>query len=176
MLGFAALSELALGEIPDGIDVPPGTGGGIDIALVSAERIVVFEASRSRIVIFESSGPRVRFEQMSAKLPYKRGDKWVTDRDPDEESYYAADITNELTARNTTPIEGQPEILLSGVTKLADPVIQTTIVAGVTRTFVVVFLGGVEDEPPSDWFWTARVRCANGERFDNTTHFNRVDT
>jgi hypothetical protein len=176
MLGFAAIGELALGELPNEVGSQPDPGGTVDIALLSAERIVVFEASRSRIVIFESSGPRVRFEQMSAKLPYKRGDKWVTDRDPDEESYYAADITDELTSRNTSPVPGQPEILLNGVTKLSDPAIQTAVVAGVTRTFVVVFLGGVEGEPPSDWFWTARVRCANGERFDKTTHFNRLDT
>lgn len=176
MSGYEALGELALGELPDEFSTQPDTGGTVDIALLSAERIVVFEATRSRVVIFESSGPRVRFEQMSAKLPYKRGDKWVTDRDPDEESYYAADITDELTSRNTTPVPGQPEILLSGVAMLSEPAIQTAIVAGVTRTFVVVFLAGIEGEPPSDWFWTARVRCVNGERFDKTTHFNRLDT
>ncbi|MGG7604637.1 hypothetical protein [Massilia sp. BKSP1R2A-1] len=176
MLGFAAIGELALGEFPDEIGTPPKPGGGIDIALVAAERIVVFEASRSRVVIFESSGLRVRFNQMSAKIPYKVGDLWKTDRDPDEESYYAADITDELAARNTTPVREQLAILLGGVTQLSEPTIQTATVAGVQRTFIVVFLGGIEGDLPAQWFWTARVRCANGERFDKTTHFNRLDT
>lgn len=175
MLGFAAVGELALGELPDEIGTPPDAGGTIDIALVSAERLVVFEASGGRVVVFESSGTRVRFDQMSGKMPYKVGDKWMVDRDPDEESYYAADITDELAARNTTAVQNQLATVLKGVTELAAPVIQTATVAGVPRTFVVAFLGGVEGDPPADWLWTARVRCANGERFDKTTHFNRKD-
>lgn len=112
---------------------------------------------------------------MNAKLPTKVGGKWMADRDPDEESYYAADITDELAARNTTAVQSQLATVLGGVSELAAPVIQTAVLEGVQRTFVIAFLGGVDGELPADWFWTARVRCANGERFDKTTHFNRVD-
>lgn len=175
MPGYEALGELALGELPDEVGALPDPGHAVDIALVSAERIVVFEASGGRVVIFESSGTRVRFDQMSGKMPYKVGDKWMVDRDPDEESYYAADITDELAARNTTAVQNQLTTVLNGVTELAAPVIQTATVAGVPRTFVVAFLGGVDGDLPADWLWTARVRCANGERFDKTTYFKRKD-
>ena len=150
-------------------------GGSVDISKVSFDRITIFEASGSRVVIFESSGSRLEFELMSALPAYKVGDKWFNDRDPDEESYYAADITEELAARNTTAVQNQLVLVLTGVAQLAGPVIQTAVVNGEQRTFVVAFLGGVEGDPPPGWSWTARVRCANGERFDKTTHFNRKD-
>ena len=175
MLGFSAVGELALGEFPGTTPpVVPDPGGAVlDISKVSAQRIVVFEGSGSRIVIFEGSGTRVRIDQMSAKAAYKVGDKWMSDRDPDEESYYGADITQELLDRNTTA--ATVVLVLVGVVALEEPSIQVATVDGVQRTFVVAFLGGVDEELPDGWAWTARVRCANGERFDKTTYFNRVD-
>jgi hypothetical protein len=40
---------------------------------------------------------------------------------------------------------------------------------------VVVKLGPVGEPLPDDWRWVARVPCMNGERFDKTTWFNKVD-
>lgn len=112
---------------------------------------------------------------MSAKLPIKVGDKWTVDRDPDEISYYAADITQELADRNTTADSSKLDTVLSGVALLEGPSLQVATVGGVQRTFVVVKLGGVDTALPDDWRWVARVPCMNGERFDKTTWFNKVD-
>ena len=112
---------------------------------------------------------------VDAKAPTKIGDKYTTDRDPDEISYYAADITQELIDRNTTADPGKIDAVLFGVELLEGPQLQVATINGVERTFVVVKLGGVEAELPPDWRWVARVGCVNGERFDKTTWFNKVD-
>ena len=159
--------------------------GAIDVSAISPSRIVAFESSGSRLVIFEGSGSRVvvfggsgkrvRFNQMSAKVPIKVGEKWTVDRDRDEISYHAADITDELADRNTTADESSVVALLFGVVLLEGPQVQVATIDGVERTFVVVKLGGVDGDPPDDWRWVARVPCVNGERFDKTTWFNEVD-
>jgi hypothetical protein len=143
----------------------------------SGSRVIVFEGSGSRVVVFEGSGSRVRFDQMSvsAKVPVKVGDKWMVDRDPDEISYYAADITQELLDRNTTADSTKITPVLFGVVLLEGPSLQVATVDGVQRTFVVVKLGAVPDPLPADWRWVARVSCLNSERFDKTTWFNKVD-
>ena len=150
----------------------------IDISKVSPSRIVSFDGSGSRIVVFEGSGKRTRINEMSAKVPTKVGDKWICDRDPEEESYYAADITDELADRFTSVKDGDEaiEILLHGVEQVGAHDLQVAEVNGAQRTFVVVFLVGIDADPPDDWHWLARVRCANGERFDKTTWFKRMDT
>ena len=111
---------------------------------------------------------------MSAKEPWQEGDDYFVNRDPNEESYYAADITQELIDRATTAASFVLELV--GVETLEDPEMQVVTKDGVQRTYIVAFLGGTGDDPPADWRWTARVRCANGERFDKTTHFRRKDT
>jgi len=113
---------------------------------------------------------------MTAKPAYKAGDKWMVDRDPDEKSRYAADITDELADRKTTVAANGVELILSGVVSLADPVLQQATITGVTRTFVIAFLGPVDGSAPASASWVARVTCANGERFDHTTHVNKKDT
>jgi len=114
---------------------------------------------------------------MNEKAPWKEGDDWFVFRDPDEKSYYAADLTEELIDRATTPkASGALELVLVGVVQLEAPQLQVVTVAGVPRTYAIAFLGGIDGEPPADWKWTARVSCANGERFDKTTHFRRRDT
>lgn len=115
---------------------------------------------------------------MANKGPYKKDDRWTLDKDPEEKSYYAADITQELADRGTTAasvaalVDGET---IDGVTLLEGPAIQTKVVAGVTRTYVVVKLSGMDVAANAKNFWTARVVCANTEEFDKTTHFNRVD-
>ncbi len=142
-----------------------GDGVEVDISVVSAQRIV----------IFEGTGERMDFGDTTALLAFKEGSVWKAHRDPDEESRYAADITNELSDRKTTAVEQGVELVLVGVTSLAEPVMRTAVISGVERVFVIAFLGGDGNEPPPGWAWTARVRCANGERFDKTTYFNRKD-
>jgi|GEM_PF-3595591 len=141
----------------------------------SGSRVVVFEGSGSRVVVFEGSGKRIRIREMDVKVPIKVGEKWMVDRDRDEISYYAADITEELRDRNTTAVLSQVVALPYGVEVLEEAEIQVATIEGVERTFVVVMLGGVDGELPDDWRWVARVPCANGERFDKTTWFNEVD-
>ena len=112
---------------------------------------------------------------MSGKEPTKIGDKWTVDRDPDEKSYYAADITQELVDRATTAVS--VVLNLVGVVQLKQPEIQVATSDGVQRTYVLAFLGGTGNTPvPEDWRWEARVTCANEEEFDKTTWFNRKDT
>lgn len=110
---------------------------------------------------------------MSSKVPIKVGEKWMVDRDPDEKSHYVADITQELADRATTAT--LVELVLVGVVQLAQPQIQVVPVDGVQRTYAVAFLGGTDSDPPEGWKWVARVTCDNGERFDKTTWFNKVD-
>jgi len=111
---------------------------------------------------------------MSAKEPTIVDGKMMVDRDPDEKSHYAADITQELIDRATTAVS--VVLVLVGVVQLELPQIQVATLAGVQRTYVVAFLGGTDAEPPAGWKWVARVTCANGEQFDKTTWFNKVDT
>jgi hypothetical protein len=171
--GSAVASATATGALSLGKPSTP-----IDISKVSPSRIVPFDGSGSRIVVFQGSGKRMRFNEMSAKKPQLVNGKWMTDRDPDEKSYYAADITDELSDRYTTLAAGGDaiELILQGVTQLEALSVQVANVDGVDRTYIVVLLGGVEGDLPKDWLWCARVKCANGERFDKTTWFNRVDT
>lgn len=112
---------------------------------------------------------------MSGKAPVLVDGKWTVDRDPDEKSYYGADISQELIDRATT---AETVVLnLVGVVQLKLPEIQVVTVDGVQRTYVVAFLGGIGNAPvPDDWRWEARVTCANEEEFDKTTWFNRKDT
>ncbi len=138
-------------------------------------RVVVFEGIGSRVVVFEGSGKRIRIREMDVKVPVKDGSKWKVDRDRDEISYYAADITNELRDRNTIAVQGKVVALAYGVEVLEGPEIQVATIDGAERTFVVVKLGDSAGELPDDWRWVARVSCANGERFDKTTWFNEVD-
>jgi hypothetical protein len=168
MAGAARTAASAVGTLGTAAPAPK-----FDISKISPSRIVVFEGSGSRIVTFEGSGPRMRIAEMSLKMPTKDGERWVVDRDPDEESWYGAEITAELRDRTTTA--KSVELVLVGVVQLAEPVIQVVTIDDVSRTFVAAFLGGLDEVPPEGWKWAARVRCANGERFDKTTHFNEVD-
>lgn len=110
---------------------------------------------------------------MTTKKPVLVDGKWTVDRDKDEKSYYAADITQELMDRATTA--KSVELVLVGVVQLEQPAIQVATLEGVQRTYVIAFLGGTDAEPAPGWRWVARVTCMNGERFDKTTWFNEVD-
>ena len=108
------------------------------------------------------------------KEPSKIGGRWTVDRDVDEISYYGADITQELIDRATTAVS--VVLVLVGVAQVELPEIVTASLEGAERTYVVALLGPIAEESPADWKWVARVTCANGERFDKTTWFNKVDS
>jgi hypothetical protein len=171
---------LASGPL-DTASAPPASDAttpvAIDISQVSPAHIAVFGGSGSRIAVFGGTGARTAINGMTMKLPTLVNGRMTTDRDPDEISWYGADITQELADRATTPLDQSKLILvLNGVALIEGPLIQTASVGGIARTYVVARLGGVDGALPADWNWIARVPCANGERFDKTTYFNKVDT
>jgi hypothetical protein len=181
MTGFVAVGMSAVGvggqAAPAVTPNPPPTGGMIDISRISPAHIAVFDGSGSRVAVFGGTGARTEINGMTMKLPTLVNGKMTTDRDPDEISWYGTDITQELADRATTP-SGAAQVIpiLSGVALLEGPFLQTAVKDSISRTYVVVRLGGVDGPVPADWGWIARVPCANGERFDKSTYFNRVDT
>lgn len=177
MLGFSAIGELALGEHVDSSlpNTPDQPGELIDASTVSPSRVVVFGGG-SRVVTFGGGTRVVTFdvpwngqnrgnEMTNAPEPYFKDGKWWVDKDPDEQSHYVANITKELSDRATTAASVVP--IVGGVEVLIQPEIQ--------GNFVVIKLGGLDTSDGAENFWTARVTCANGERFDRTMWFNRVD-
>ena len=159
------------------------SAGRIDVSQIPASRLVVFDGSGSRIASFDGSGSRVavfggsgartNLNGVNVKLPTLVGTKMTVDRDPDEISHYGADITQELLDRATTALS--VELVLVGVVQKEQPQIQVVTGDGGSRTYVIAFLAGTDSDPPDGWKWVARVTCANGERFDKTTWFNKVD-
>jgi len=150
-------------------------GSVLDAAAVPAPRVVVFGGG-SRVVTFGGGTRMVAFDlpwagqlkgenMTNAPEPYFKDGKWWVDKDPDEQSFYVANLTKELTDRATTIVS--VEAIVEGVEKLTEPDAQDS--------FVVIKLGGLDVEEGAANFWTCRVTCANGERFDRTMHFNRVD-
>ena len=160
-----------------------GSAGRIEVSQIPASRLVVFDGSGSRIASFSGSGSRVavfagsgartNLNGVNVKLPTLVGTKLTVDRDPDEISHYGADITQELQDRATTAVS--VELVLVGVVQKEQPQIQVVTGDGGSRTYVIAFLAGTDSDPPDGWKWVARVTCANGERFDKTTWFNKVD-
>jgi len=160
-----------------------GSAGRIDVSQIPAARLAVFAGSGSRVAVFDGSGSRVavfggsgartNLNGVNVKLPTLVGTKMTVDRDPDEISHYGADITQELQDRATTAVS--VDLVLVGVVSKEPAQIQVVPGDGGSRTYVVAFLAGTDSDPPDGWKWVVRVTCANGERFDKTTWFNKVD-
>jgi len=90
---------------------------------------------------------------------------WSLDKDADDESYFVADISNDLADSNTTA---------SAV--LAQPVGVTVLVAAAIQgPLILVKLGGMDTLPAGVNYCDLRIDCANSERFYRTIQFNRVD-
>ena len=90
---------------------------------------------------------------------------WSLEKDADDESYFVADIGNDLADSNTTA---------SAV--LAQPVGVSVLVAAVIQgPLILVKLGGMDTLPAGVNYCDLRVDCANSERFYRTIQFNRVD-
>jgi len=90
---------------------------------------------------------------------------WSLEKDADDESYFVADISNDLADSNTTA---------SAV--LAQPVGVSVLVAAVIQgPLILVKLGGMDTLPTGVNYCDLRIDCANSERFYRTIQFNRVD-
>jgi len=90
---------------------------------------------------------------------------WSLEKDADDESYFVADISNDLADSNTTA--AQVKALPVGVVELVPAVIQGPL--------ILVKLGGMDTLPAGVNYCDLRIDCANSERFYRTIQFNRVD-
>jgi hypothetical protein len=90
---------------------------------------------------------------------------WWINKDADDQSYYVADIGNDLVDSGTTAtaVKAFPV----GVVELVPAVIQGPL--------VLVKLGGMDTLPAGVNYCDFRIDCANGERFYRSIQFNRVD-
>jgi len=90
---------------------------------------------------------------------------WWIDKDADDQSYYVADIGNDLIDSGTTAtaVKAFPV----GVVELVPAVIQGPL--------ILVKLGGMDTLPAGVNYCDFRIDCANGERFYRSIQFNRVD-
>ncbi|MBD8654124.1 hypothetical protein IFT68_00600 [Oxalobacteraceae sp. CFBP 13730] len=90
---------------------------------------------------------------------------WSLEKDADDESFFVADISNDLADSNT-----------SASAVLAQPVGVIVLVPAVIQgSLILVKLGGMDTLPPGVNYCDLRIDCANGERFYRTIQFNRVD-
>jgi chitodextrinase len=90
---------------------------------------------------------------------------WWIDKDADDQSYYVADIGNDLVDSGTTATA--VKALPVGVVELVPAVIQGPL--------ILVKLGGMDTLPAGANYCDFRIDCANGERFYRSIQFNRVD-
>jgi len=90
---------------------------------------------------------------------------WSLEKDADDESYFVADIGNDLVDSNTTA--SQVKALPVGVVELVPAVIQGSL--------ILVKLGGMDTLPAGVNYCDLRIDCANSERFYRTIQFNKVD-
>jgi hypothetical protein len=90
---------------------------------------------------------------------------WWINKDADDQSYYVADIGNDLIDSGTTAtaVKAFPV----GVVELVPAVIQGPL--------ILVKLGGMDSLPAGVNYCDFRIDCANGERFYRSMQFNRVD-
>jgi hypothetical protein len=140
-------------------------GGGLRTVVFGGfTRVVVFGGG-TRVVVFDDPLIEKANSMANAEEPYFVDGKWFCDKDPDEKSYFVADIAIELAKRGTTAVS--VEVIPGGVTVTEGPDIQGHL--------IVVKLEGWGEGDGGENFWTARVTCANTERFDRTTWLNRVD-
>lgn len=90
---------------------------------------------------------------------------WSLNKDADDESYFVADIGNDLADSNTTA--AQVKAFPVGVVELVPAAIQGPL--------ILVKLGGMDTLPAGVNYCDLRIDCANSERFYRTIQFNRMD-
>ena len=104
---------------------------------------------------------------MAKTAPYLVGDKWTIDKDPEDQLWYVANVIAQLTDSATTASSFVLEV--AGVTVLEKGVMQ-----GSLNGLLPVKLGGMGGAGTNS-YCTFRVTCANGEQFDKTMYFDRVN-
>jgi hypothetical protein len=90
---------------------------------------------------------------------------WWINKDADDQSYYVADIGNDLIDSGTTATS--VKAFPVGVDELVPAVIQGSL--------ILVKLGGMDTLPSGVNYCDFCIDCANGERFYRSIQFNRVD-
>lgn len=99
------------------------------------------------------------------KQPTFAEGKWRLDKDPNNKHFYRAKLTTDLAVMGTS-IASVEVILGDGMIKLAEPTFSGDL--------VTVMLGGIGTTPEQS-FCTFRVTCTNGEQFDRTMWFDKVE-
>ena len=90
---------------------------------------------------------------------------WWINKDADDESYYVADIGNDLVDSGTTATAVRA--IPVGVIERVPAVLQGSL--------ILVKFGGMDTLPAGVNYADFCIDCANGERFYRTIQFNRVD-
>lgn len=104
---------------------------------------------------------------MARTAPYLVGDKLTIDKDPDDKLWYVANVIAQLTDSATTAVSF--DAIPQGVTLLEKLAPQ-----GNLNGLLPVKLDGM-GAANTESFCIFRVTCANGEQFDRTIYFNRVN-
>lgn len=107
---------------------------------------------------------------MANTKPYKdpaKGNRWTIDADPDDELYYVANVVQWLTdsATETASFETVPQ----GVVVLLKGAFQGALGGLLPVKLKVPF------SDTGDTFCTFRTTTLDGQKFDKTIWFNRVD-
>ncbi|MDN4040188.1 hypothetical protein, partial [Massilia sp. YIM B02443] len=130
-----------------------------DASKIPASRKVVFPGG-TRVVPFGTKPSTV-----VPGAPYYRDGKWWSDKVPDDERYYVADLRVDLAEASTTAVKA--EAFVGGVKVLEQPVVQGSLIP--------VKLGGFDELRGALNFCTFRVTLGNGEQIDRTLWFSKVD-
>jgi len=102
---------------------------------------------------------------MAIEEPTFEGDKAWFKKDPDDKYWYGADVAEDLSISGTS-IASVDVNLGTGMVKLADPEFN--------GSKVKCFLTGI-GATEADSYCTFRILCVNGEQFDRTICFRKVD-
>lgn len=98
-------------------------------------------------------------------VPLLINGRWTCFKDPDDQRFYKADVTNDLTDMATTA--ASVTTVVAGVSILT--------AATISGSTMIVKLGGLDVSNNPVNYCTFRITCANGEVFDRTIWFIRVD-
>lgn len=139
---------------------PPTLQGSVVVVKIGGFNIASDNYVTLRIVC--ENGERfdrtIIFERANDDVVYKK--------DPDDQLFYAADVSEMLTSGVTTAVSF--ETIVAGVTKLSSLSVQGVVMPAL--------IGGFDIATGVSNFATFRVTCANGERFDKTIRFEREET
>lgn len=157
--GTTAVSVTALAVGVTAI-TPPTLQGSVVVVKVGGFNIASDNYVTFRVVC--ANGERfdrtIIFERANDDVVYKK--------DPDDQLFYAADVSEMLTSGVTTAVSF--ETIVAGVTKLSSLSVQGVVMPAL--------IGGFDIATGVSNYATFRVTCANGERFDKTIRFEREET